>query len=271
MEIQLLKNKPDNWDALIKTYDTKTLFHETAWLDHMQSIHPKGKVLYYQILDKGECIGYFCAFQIYKTIVKILGSPLGGTGTNFLGPIVNYDTDQTSLVSAIRNLVLNSRLTHLEIAHEWLDSNIMQQAGFEIHADVTHMCEIPDNEEAAWGLLKSSCRNRVRKAEKNGLVIELTTDQSLADEYYEQFIEVYAKQGMVTPFGIERPRSLLKNLGPADRIFGIRITNGEDVVATGLFPYDEHCVYFWGAASWLKYHKLCPNELLHWTVIETSY
>ncbi len=73
---------------------------------------------------------------------------------------------------------------------------------------------------------------------------------------------------MVTPFGPDRPRSLMQSLVPANRILPLRIKCQDDVVATGLFPFDDNCIYFWGAASWLKYHKLCPNELLHWAVIK---
>jgi lipid II:glycine glycyltransferase (peptidoglycan interpeptide bridge formation enzyme) len=130
------------------------------------------------------------------------------------------------------------------------------------------MLELPGNQEDAWSQLKSACRNRIRKAEKNQLVVEIVEDLSLADEYYDQFIEVYGKQGMITPFGPERPRSLMQCLVPAKRILPLRITHQGETVATGLFPFDENSIYFWGAASWLRHHKLCPNELLHWEVIK---
>jgi lipid II:glycine glycyltransferase (peptidoglycan interpeptide bridge formation enzyme) len=48
----------------------------------------------------------------------------------------------------------------------------------------------------------------------------------------------------------------------------LRVYHEEDVLATGLFPYDERCIYFWGAASWLRAQHLNPNELLHWHVIK---
>lgn len=268
MEIVLIDDKPENWDEEIKHFDTKTLFHESSWLDHIQTIHKGGRFEFFEIREGDHKLGYFCAFIVNKALIKVYGSPLGGTGTNFMGPVVNYDIDQGQFLEALHNVIMRSKFAHLEMANEWLDPEIMRSHDFEIHSGVTHVVDLPDNEEEAWNNLKSSCRNRIRKAEKNGLEVEVVEDLSLADEYYAQFIEVYAKQNMVTPFGLDRPRSLMQCLVPANRILPLRISHQGEAVATGLFPFDENCIYFWGAASWLKYHKLCPNELLHWEVIK---
>jgi len=268
MEIVRLDCKPANWDEEIIRFDTKTLFHESSWLGHIQTINKGGKLEFFEIQDKGRNVGYLCAFVIKKAFIKVYGSPLGGTGTNFMGPVVNHDIDQHQLIKALYNLVKWPKFAHLELANEWFDIEIMRSQGFEIYSSVTHVVDLPDNEEEAWNNLKSSCRNRIRKAEKNGLKVEVVEDLSLADEYYEQFIEVYGKQGMITPFGPERPRSLMQCLVPANRILPLRISLEGEAVATGLFPYDGNCIYFWGAASWLRHHKLCPNELLHWEVIK---
>lgn len=267
MEILQLEQCPDDWDALIRDYDTRTLFHETAWLEHIQSIHPRGNLVWFAIRADGTAVGYLCALRIRKAFLRIYGSPLGGTGTNYMGPLVNAGTDQTALAGALRRLVLGTPFAHFEFANDWLQPDSMQSAGFEVHHGVTHMLDLPSDEDEAWGQLKSTCRNRIRKGEKNRLQVEVAEDLSLADEYFDQFTEVYAKQGMVTPFGRERPRSLLEHLLPAGRILPLRVTHDGEVVATGLFPFDEKCIYFWGAASWLRHHKLCPNELLHWSVI----
>ena len=42
------------------------------------------------------------------------------------------------------------------------------------------------------------------------------------------------------------------------------------MVASGLFPHDKRCVYFWGAGSSNRDLHLCPNELLHWTVMKLA-
>jgi lipid II:glycine glycyltransferase (peptidoglycan interpeptide bridge formation enzyme) len=154
------------------------------------------------------------------------------------------------------------------MSHFWLDQKVMAELGFSVYPGVTHLLKLPENEADTWNMLKSSARNRIRKAEDNSLVVEKATDDSIVKHFYEQFIEVYGKQGMVTPFSEDRPRSLFKHLYAAGALLPLFVKYKDEVIATGLFPYDEKCIYFWGAASWLKNQKLCPNELLHWHVIK---
>jgi lipid II:glycine glycyltransferase (peptidoglycan interpeptide bridge formation enzyme) len=143
----------------------------------------------------------------------------------------------------------------------------MEEAGFQVQEGVTHLCPLPGDVDAAWATLRGEARNRVRKAEKNGLVVERTDDPAVVEHFHEQFQEVYGKQGMAAPFGVERPRSLFRHLLPAGRLLPLWVRRGDEVLAAGLFPYDERCIYFWGAASWLRHQALCPNEALHWEVI----
>jgi lipid II:glycine glycyltransferase (peptidoglycan interpeptide bridge formation enzyme) len=72
---------------------------------------------------------------------------------------------------------------------------------------------------------------------------------------------------MARPYGIDRPRSLFRHLMPAGRLLAVWVRHEQRVIAAGLFPHDERCIYFWGAGSWLDSQQLCPNELLQWTVM----
>jgi lipid II:glycine glycyltransferase (peptidoglycan interpeptide bridge formation enzyme) len=57
-------------------------------------------------------------------------------------------------------------------------------------------------------------------------------------------------------------------LVPQNKLLPLYIRRQGEIIATGLFPYDESCIYFWGGASWIKDRKWYPNELLHWKVME---
>jgi lipid II:glycine glycyltransferase (peptidoglycan interpeptide bridge formation enzyme) len=137
-----------------------------------------------------------------------------------------------------------------------------------VQESVTHLCQVAAAEDAAFASISTEARNRVRKAAKNGVVVERTNDPAIVSEFFAQFQEVYGKQGMTTPFGEDRPRSLFDNLMPAGRLLALRVKQGNEILATGLFPFDDRAIYFWGAASWIRHQKLCPNEALHWGVFQ---
>lgn len=265
---ELLEARPANWDELIRHFPTKTLFHESAWLDHVHTVHPEGRIVYYEIRDGSARLGFYCALRITRMMIPIHGSPLGGTGTNFMGPLVNADIDQRELVRALVKLFGPRHFLHLEISNPWLSRSVMEEAGFAVQEGVTHVCRLPADVDAAFASISTEARNRVRKAKKNGVVVEITEDPAVVTHFFQQFGEVYGKQGMITPFDESRPRSLFDHLMPARRLLALWARRDDEVLASGLFPYDERSIYFWGAASLLKHHKLCPNEALQWGVIQ---
>lgn len=268
MNLKKLERRPENWDELIKSFDSKTLFHESAWHDHILSIYRKSKMLYFSINEKDCIIGYFCGLKVRKLSFNIMGSPLSGTGTNYMGPLVNLDVDQQKLLNSIDVMCKQEKIVYIELCNDILCRDIMENNGYSASDGVTHKIEITDNIADAFSNLTSNCRNRIRKGEKNHLKVELSKDASIIDIFFEQYKEVYGKQGKSVPFGIKRVKSLYDNLHPANRLLSIQVKKEDCVMATGFFPFDENAIYFWGAASWLKYQKYCPNELLHWEVIK---
>lgn len=226
--------------------------------------------MYCAILDGTKPAGYFCALTLRKLLLPVVGSPLPGTGTNYMGPVLEPGVDQGAVVRALVSFFRRSLTAHLELATVSLEESTLADAGFAVHRRVTHLVSLPPDEASAWKAMKGTARNRVNKAIASGLVAEVVTDSAIVNQFFEQFVEVYAKQGLAVPFGAERPRSLFEALMPAARLLPVRVRHGDDVIAAGLFPFDERCIYFWGAASWLRAQNLCPNELLHWTVMREA-
>jgi hypothetical protein len=80
--------------------------------------------------------------------------------------------------------------------------------------------------------------------------------------------DVFAKQGLVPTYGVERVRSLIRNLEPTGRILLVRARDAEGkCIATGIFPGYNKFAEFWGNASWRSHQILRPNEAIHWYAI----
>ncbi|HSJ30222.1 MAG TPA: hypothetical protein VK933_02235, partial [Longimicrobiales bacterium] len=150
IEFRLLPGRPADWDDRIRQYDTKTLFHESAWLDHVLDIHPSGRIQYYALEQDGEHIGYHCGLLIRKMFLPIHGSPLGGTGTNFMGPLVARDVDQRELVRGLSRLLGVTGVLHLELSHFMLDEDVLREEGFSVQPGVTHLLRLNGSVDEAW-------------------------------------------------------------------------------------------------------------------------
>jgi predicted N-acyltransferase len=116
--------------------------------------------------------------------------------------------------------------------------------------------------------MASSCRRAIRKSEKEGVVVEEAHGIEFAEEYYEQLVDVFGKQGRRPPYGVERVREMIRCLEPTGNLLMVRaVASGGERIATALFPVHEDFGYFWGGASWRQHQALRPNEAIFWYVI----
>jgi hypothetical protein len=269
MELEYIENiTPETWDKAISNFNTKFLFHQSAWLKFLQETQG-GKVLRFRIVDKGEVIGYFVGLLLKKAGINILGSPLPGWTTNYMGPIVDEEFNLPDFLDALHLKCQDLSIHHLELSNPFLSFNDMNKMNFDALEGYTYMVPLSSDDDQMWANLKSNCRNRIRKGRKNNLVVEDCSDPSFVDMYYDQLIEVFAKQNLTPTYSIDRVKSLYRNLMP-DNLLALQVKHEDTIIATGLFPHDDRCVYFFGGASWLKYQYLNPNELLHWTAMTLS-
>ena len=66
-------------------------------------------------------------------------------------------------------------------------------------------------------------------------------------------------------YDLNRVQELIRQVHSSGNLLLLRARNEEGVcIATGLFPAFNDTAYFWGGASWRKYQKLQPNELIVW-------
>jgi len=264
MELELIPSiTPAEWDTAITKFDSAVIFHHSAWLDFLDETQ-RGKNLRFRITRSGRTEGYFVARHIRKGPFSILGSPLPGWTTLHMGPILPGDFDQGAFLMALDRLCRQLRIDHLEISHPSLDPERMQAHGFRTMVYPTYRIPLHSDLDRMWAELEN--RRSIRRAQREGLTVEEATDPHFVDRYYEQLSEVFAKQQLVPTYPIERVRSLVRHLYP-HHLIALEVRLGCQSVATGVFPHDAHTVYFWGAASRVRYQPLRSNHLLHWSLM----
>ncbi len=254
-----------NWDFTIGSYETKTLFHETCWLRFLERSQG-AKIRGLKLLDeRGAVAGYFCAGEVRKGFFRLLGSPLQGWTTYFMGPIVNQIRTET-LLSALERYYRDHRVDYVELANLALPDSAMRNAGYESEANLDFLITI-DTETAMWARLSKTLRNDIRRARNNKLRVERATDGEFVSQYYTQLEDVFARQGLVPTYGVAQVQALWDCLMPAGRLLALRVLEGDEVIATGLFPFDERVIYGWGWAARVDKYVLRPYPLLLWSVI----
>jgi hypothetical protein len=250
-----------DWDSRIEKFASKRLFHERAWLRFVARAQ-HARIRGARLLDEdGATSGYFCAGEVRIGPLRLLGSPLRGWNTPMMGPVTDEVTG--AFLDALDAYCRSLGVDYVEIGNPALPRIALEEAGFT--ADREETLIVPLGTEAAmWAGLSSECRNRIRRGMRSGLRVERVTDRSFVDTYYAQLCEVFARQSLVPTYGSDRVEHLWDELMPAGRLLALRVVKGDDVLATGLFPFDDRMLFFWGGASWIRAYASSPNELLHW-------
>jgi hypothetical protein len=267
----LSAEEANRWDEMVAPYTSRQLFHRQVWLDYLAASRGL-EIRKWSILDGSRRVGYLCGGIVRKGPFRILGSPLRGWGTNFMGPVVDEPIDQSSLLAALDVLACQERLSMIEIEHPRLQPAALSACAYEDDLDRTFLVPLtPFDPDATFERIHSKKRNQIRKAIKSGLEVEDTDDPAVADEFYDRFQDLMSHKGFVPPYPREYPRLLFRHLKPAGLLFSLRVRDASGrVLANGLFPHDDRTVYFWGGSSWQDGRELNPNDYLQWSVIRLA-
>jgi hypothetical protein len=264
MRLEPLENISDEaWDESISRFDSSMLFQESPWLNFLTETQ-NAALVRFRILDAGMLIGYFVGLIQNKGGFSVLGSPLTAWKTPDMGPSVNRGFDQVGFLGAIDRLCQERNIQLVQISNPILDPDIMHNMGYTVATWTAFSIPLSANEQAMWASISGKCRNRIRKALKNGLTVEDLHQPGAVDEYYDQLREVAARQKFRPPHSIDDVKKIYRHLWPRDRLFALAVKYNDRTIASGLFPHDGRTIYSLSIASRSQYLHLCPNELLYW-------
>jgi len=248
------------------TYPDRLIFHTEQWLRFVAESQRADPVLA-TITDGATTVGHFTGLLTKRYGLRILGSPMAGWTTSYVGFNLDPGTPRRAALEALLPFAFRDLgCAHLEIRDRGLAESDMGGLGLRWAAAPTAVIDLNPTEDALFGAMASACRRNIRKAGKSGVVIEeVHDDPAFAEEFYEQLRDVFAKQNLVPTYSIERVRSLIRNLAPADRILLLRARDAEGrCIATAVLPWYHRTMYFWGGASHREHQHLRPNEALIW-------
>jgi hypothetical protein len=249
------------------THHQRTIYQAPAWL-HFLAKTQHGEPVIAALKEGQETIGHFTGLVVRKFGIRILGSPFPGWSTDYMGLTLAPHVNRRLAIKALMDLAFGQlKCAHLEIMDRHIVEADLYGMGAQCQHRLYHSYEIDltRNEDELFANMKSACRRCIRKASKEGVYIEEARDLGFADDYYAQLQDVFAKQTLIPTYGIERVRNLIQGLHPLGQLLLLRARDRHDrCIATGVFPYLNGVMYFWGGASWRRFNTLRPNEAIQW-------
>ena len=264
MKAKLIDPAVVDW-AKLDNFADRTVFQTREWLQFVHETQ-QARIVLCELLDGSQVAGYFTGLVVSRFGIRMLGSSFPGWTTPYMGFNLVPGASRERALAAVEELAWGPlRCLHMEVSDPCFSSDDGRTLGFACEAFASYRTDLTLSDDKLFNNMDSACRRCIRKAEKSGVRLEEAHDAAFADEYYEQLKDVFAKQGLVPTYPVERVRALVRNLEPTGRILLVRARNAEGkCIATGIFPGFNKIAEFWGNASFRSSQSLRPNEAIHW-------
>lgn len=130
---------------------------------------------------------------------------------------------------------------------------------------VSMLLDLPESGEALFRSYKPKLRSQIRKAEKNGLVAEVTTSPEAITGFYQVFAGNMHRLG--SPVHSLRWFQALKAAYGEQMVIGL-VRHGDDIVGGGIVLLNGHKASIPWASTDVAFNRLAPNMLLYWSFLE---
>jgi hypothetical protein len=263
--LRLVRTCDDAVPAELQGNADATLFQSPDWIRFLQASQGAEPV-YADVLDGDRRVGRFNALLTRRFGVRMLGSPLPGWTTPYMGFNLQPDVSRLDALEALITFAdKDLRCAHVELMDRNLDRADAGRSGLRHRFLSGFEIDLTRSEQDLWEGMSSACRRCVRKSERVGISLEVAEDEAFVDDYYAQAVEVFGKQGLAPTYPKSRVALLVETMLPTGRLLLVRARDEAGAcIATGIFPAGAGSMYFWGGASRLDRQILRPNEAVQW-------
>lgn len=282
----------EDWKRIEGTYDS-TCFQTEKWYVYLKRIGVKPFIA--SVSADEELIGYFFGEKMWIGI-PMLVAPIEGIGTYTQGLSMLRETSEAERIEiyqALAKWVFEKRYAWTFQVDDWQlrrDSaewipyeefrhELIERYGIPYDFRPTLHVPVNKSEEELWaGLSYKSCKYCINKANKEGLQVrEITKIEDIpafCKEHYNQLKDVCGRKGKrPKPAQREkRMRAVCESLFP-DRVMMLEVLGPDETgtmqhMSSGIWCIDKgECIY-WTGASYQRYQKYCPNEIMVWEAMK---
>jgi predicted N-acyltransferase len=260
---------PAQWDALVYSMPQRTVFHHRAWLEGLRSAYGF-ELQFAAARHDGHCIGVWPCVVTRKGPFRVLGSPLPGSSTAYMGLLLSNQADSGGVLRAFMNDSMFRRCAFFAcriMDHAGTELDLAPMGFVKTERFETYLIDLTQSEEQLWSNLKGECRNRVRKARKAGIETRIEEGPQFLDDFWAMSKEVFARSGIKPTFSREFLGTMWQNFSSAGNICILSAYHKGRRIGTLVLPHDDKVMYYWAGGSFGEFGELAPNNLMHWNAI----
>src|SRR5215207_2248467 len=175
LTLERIEPGPLDWKRMDALPD-REVFQTREWVSFVAATKHAEPVVA-AVLDDGRPVGYFTGLIVRRYGVAVLGSPLPGWTTTYMGFNLDDGVSRHEAVDALLSFAFKSLgCMHVELRDPTVGAEDIAGLGLEINPKTTYEVDLERDEKTIFAEMTSACRRCIRKAEKSGVLIEEGAD-----------------------------------------------------------------------------------------------
>ncbi len=259
MKITLLTNEEAPlWNSFVEDYSKANFYQLHGWKTVFESVFGYKSHYLMAVDTPGKVHGILPMFMMHDILHRryLISNPF----SNFAGISAASPEAEGLLVEHAKRLSAEFGAQYVEFRQlaEPLSSNLPSKESF-----VTLILELTGGREALWNSISSRNRNKIRKAEKNGLTVDFGM-QHLGD-----FHRIYATNLRYLGTPIFPLRMFEKVADVFKKQVELLVLKHEGKVVSGMFLFKfKNMISEPWVASLRQYNRIYVNNYLYWQAIK---
>lgn len=256
------------WEELLAWHPDAGVFHTAPWLRALRACYGYEPVAYTSA-KPGEPLQdglVFCRVRTWLTRERMVSVPFADHCQPLLAQAPEEAATSWQRLAAAAQRDLRGYLEIRPVRNPWRDHEPGWHAWGPSSEYALHLAPISGDKEAVLRTFHKDCvQRRIRRAQREGLDVELGRSPALLDEFFALHALTRRRHGLPP-----QPRAWFRHLADA---FGERLTvyvarrQGSSVAAIVTLLFRERLTYKYGASD-AAWHSLGAMPLLLWRAIE---
>jgi FemAB-related protein (PEP-CTERM system-associated) len=246
------------WDSYVDHHPEATFFHRIGWKKLIeQSMGYSGN--YIMARDNDEVVGIYPLFILTTGLFGTMGISL--PYVHYGGIVANNLETEKMLIDKASAFCREKGCRYIELRQRFPLKTKLPVSDRK----VLSIIPLQGGHEHVFGILHQNVRNKIRKAKKNGVLVQNGI------EYLSEFYDIYARnlRDMGTPVITRRFFECIVNTFPQHvRIY--RATRQGKAIGAKIVLIDKNTCYFVGVAAARDNLCYAPVHAMNWAAIQDA-
>ena len=261
----------------LQDFDNTSIYHDKSWLTLINNVFDF-RVEAIQTIMKDNVIALTPYITKTKGLVTICGSPIRGSYTEFIGPILKPHLEPQVIEQIIlsQHNLLKASNSYIEIGCHH-SSNLFdfnksyQNLGYSYNIRPSLDIDISSGADNTWSSMKSRARNMIRKAEKSAVNVTsvVSPDSQWVDRYFSMLSETFDSQGLHPPHS-KNFYAAIANISDNNSVRYVQAISNSQIISAAIFILDianSRMVYLSGVSN-KEGMNLAASSLIQWHIIK---